>query len=90
VVPTDCPKSQGPTCPSETIWQTKQDVEELIHNINTKYRDSIFYYEKSPDKLERLALWSESNFLINTVLRDGCSIPPLEFIAVKHAENKFG
>ena len=89
VIPTDCPKSMGLGCASEMIWQTKRDIEELVKTINLKYRDCIIYKEKCPSKLARLALWSESNFFFNTVLRDGCSILPLEFIAVKHADNKF-
>lgn len=41
---------------------------------------------KNLDKAERIALWSESNCLIITSIKDGQCIPPLEFISVKKAE----
>ena len=38
----------------------------------------------------RLALWSVSNILLITTLRDGQCLPPLEFITVKKLLNKTG
>jgi trehalose 6-phosphate synthase/phosphatase len=39
---------------------------------------------------QRLALWTVSNILLITTLRDGQCIPPLEFITVKKCLNIAG
>lgn len=39
---------------------------------------------------QRLALWTVSNILLITTLRDGQCLPPLEYIAVKKYLNKSG
>ena len=50
---------------------------------------SIIFKEENLSKEQRFALWSATDFLFITTLRDGQCIPPLEFVAVKHEENKF-
>lgn len=37
---------------------------------------------------QRMALWTVSNILLITTLRDGQCLPPLEFITVKRHLNK--
>jgi len=46
------------------------------------------YKEQDLTTEERLALWTVSNALLITTLRDGQCIPPLEFIAVKKLLNQ--
>ena len=53
------------------------------------YPGALVFLYRNLTKTERLALWSESNILLITSLRDGQCIPPLEFITVKKAENTF-
>lgn len=44
--------------------------------------------EENLSHIDRVALWQVTNFLLVTSLRDGQSIVPIEFIAVKEAEKK--
>lgn len=61
-------------------------MQDLIFQIQNKYRNSLVVVEENLGLVERIALWQASNFHLNTSLRDGLSILPLEFIAVKHAQ----
>lgn len=44
--------------------------------------------EENLTLIERMALWQATNIHLNTSLRDGISILPIEFIAVKQMEKK--
>ena len=59
-----------------------------MEEIESTWPGSIIYKEENLDKPKRLALWSITDFHLNTALSDGQSITPLEFISVKKAENK--
>jgi len=38
---------------------------------------------------ERCALWSITHIMLNTCLRDGLTLQPLEFVSVKKQQGKF-
>lgn len=81
-------------CPTCFLSECSHDHKErkeflaLVQQINTKYKGSLIYVEEALPQNERIALWSASNFLLVTTLRDGQSLLPLEFIAVKQSEGK--
>lgn len=70
------------------IDQAEKELQSIVDEINTSYPGALCYIYRNLSKSERLALWSESNILFITSLRDGQCISPLEFITVKKAENK--
>ena len=74
----------------DRIAETKRDVDQLVTEIQTKWPGALIFKTENPEKHKRLALWSVSDFLLITTLRDGQSILPLEFIAVKKGEKKLG
>lgn len=50
----------------------------------------ICYLEEDLSVEHRLALWTVTNILLITTLRDGQCLPPLEYITVKKELNKSG
>jgi trehalose-6-phosphate synthase len=67
---------------------SEKEIDTAVNHIQQNYPGALVYLERNLSKLERLALWSESNCLLITTLRDGQCIPPLEYIAVKKIEKK--
>lgn len=66
------------------INQTRSEILALVKEIEDEFTPaSIHYLERDLDLEQRLALWSVSNILLITTLRDGQCLPPLEFITVK-------
>ena len=53
--------------------QNKNDKEtmSIVEEIQTNYPGALVYIFRNLSKIERLALWSESNILLITSLRDG-------------------
>lgn len=70
------------------ILEARKDIESLVQTIQAKYKGSLIYCEQDLDKLQRIALWSAINHMIDTTFRDGQSIAPMEFIAVKKVEER--
>jgi trehalose 6-phosphate synthase/phosphatase len=66
-----------------------KDTMSIVEDIQNNYPGALLFVFRNLSKIERLALWSMSNILLITSLRDGQCIPPLEFISVKKAEKKF-
>lgn len=62
------------------------EIRTIVEEIQTNYPGALVYLHQNLDKTQRIALWSESNCLIITSIKDGQCIPPLEFISVKKAE----
>eukprot|EP00347_Sterkiella_histriomuscorum_P002755 403366928 len=50
---------------------------------------TLFYYEENPTLEKRLALWTVSNILLVSNLKDGLCLPPLEYTITKKFTNKF-
>ena len=56
----------------------------LVQEIEKEFGQSTIQYKEQDLSMEqRMALWSVSNILLITTLRDGQCLPPLEFITVK-------
>ena len=85
--PYECPE----WCKTKCSHESKERTEflALVQLINSKHKGSLIYIEEALSQNERIALWQATNFLLLTTLRDGQSLLPLEFIAVKEAEKKF-
>ena len=64
---------------------TKKENSELVKEINSKFPNSIRYEEAVVSTDKRLALFSVSEILLVTSLRDGFCLLPFEFMLAKDA-----
>ena len=51
--------------------QTDKETMSIVDDIQTNYPGALVFIFRNLSKIERLALWSESNILLITSLRDG-------------------
>jgi len=56
---------------ADRIAETKKDVESIVHEIQNKWPGALIFKTENLEKHKRLALWSVSDFLLITTLRDG-------------------
>jgi trehalose 6-phosphate synthase/phosphatase len=84
--PYECPICLKTECGHED--KNYKEIKSIIQTINNKYKGSLIYIEENLSHIDRVALWQVTNFLLVTSLRDGQSIVPIEFIAVKESEKK--
>jgi trehalose-6-phosphate synthase len=66
------------------IANARKDIQEIVENIQRDFGDqSIILQENNPSLEKRLALWSESDVLLVSSLRDGLCLPLFEYVAAK-------
>lgn len=62
----------------------KAEIDELCAQIQQEFgKDALIYKEESLTMAQQLALWSKTNILFITTLRDGQCLTPLEYITVR-------
>lgn len=71
------------------IQKTQQEIQKVINEIHEEFGDGCLIYKvQNLTQEERLALWSFSQILLITSLRDGLTFSPFEFISTKAIQNK--
>ena len=62
----------------------KGEVISIMNDIHRDFGEHTLILSLDPIPLEkRLAVWSQCQILLSSTLRDGLSLPPLEFVTVK-------
>lgn len=70
----------------ETQKDVVDGIRELVDNINSKYGAGCCVFEERPEHPslnERLGLWAATDVLVNTSLRAGLNLYPLEYVYVR-------
>ena len=66
------------------------EIDKIINEIHEEFGDGCLIYKvQNLTQEERMALWSFSQVLLNTSLRDGLAFSPFEFISTKALQKKF-
>lgn len=72
------------------VKSTMEDINKLVDEIHEKfgYGCLVLKYENLTQE-QRCALWSFCNIYLNTALKEGLCLQPLEFVCVKKMQDKF-
>ena len=71
------------------IANTRKEIEEIVNQIKFEFGPQcILHHEENLSLEKRLALWSESDVLLVSSLRDGLCLTLFEYVAAKKHCNK--
>jgi trehalose-6-phosphate synthase len=66
------------------MLQSLKDILKLVDEIHDEFGHGCLIFKQEHINMEeRCALWNMSNIMLNTCLRDGLTLQPLEFVSVK-------
>jgi len=69
----------------------REEIIAIAEEIHQEFGShSLVLMQGNPDLAKRLAVWSVSQILLVSTLKDGLSLPPLEFVTCKKLLNDFG
>ena len=73
--------------------QTQHDVNVMVKRINSKFNDSLVYFEERKDAdirlFQRLAFFASADILMITATRDGLNRLPMEFTLARQFAGQF-
>jgi trehalose 6-phosphate synthase len=70
------------------IANVRRDIKDIVDKIKRDFgQQAIILQEDNPSLEKRLAIWSESDVLLVSSLRDGLCLPLFEYVAAKKNSN---
>ena len=66
------------------------EVKEITEKIQKDFgKECLIVQNNDLNLYKRLAIWSQCNILLSSTLKDGLSLPPLEYVTVKSIMGDF-
>ena len=70
--------------------ELQADIKQVIKEIHYEFgQHSLVMMETNPSLEKRLAIWSQTQILLVSTLKDGLCLPPLEFATVKKLNGEY-
>ena len=78
------PPQNSPPIVKQWIEKEKERLLKLKNEIHAEFgKESLILKTETINAPRRLALWERADLLLNTSLREGLCLAPLEYLAVK-------
>jgi trehalose-6-phosphate synthase len=74
----------------QTLKQLQDEIVKITKEIHQEFgAHCLILMEENPTLAKRLAIWSQTQILLVSTLKDGLCLPPLEFTTVKKLMRDF-